>query len=275
MFTKGMHMKHKKRLNRAALIADEAAVIQDTLEVAQYIDGNWQDIGLGAYSMDATGHLVDRRAQHGQTEYADGSDLGKPEALPDFATLDFATLAGQYERIWNISMKTSAPENRWRRSRCVFVMRVLWNYAVNAIWHKNIPHDEIFIPASVFCGVDRLFAEAFGGAESGLCAHVFEIANARAKLDDGLSNGELRPYGGYGFFAMMDRENDDESLTLHDIALLAGMTDKSVRNATFMDGDNCLNVYGPQGMYRIKPEEALRWLSRRRGFKPTKFIQPS
>lgn len=275
MFTTGIHMKHRKRLNRAALIADEAAVIQDTLEVAQYIDGNWQDIGLGAYSTNATGHLVDRRAQYDQAEYADGPDLGKPEALPDFATLDFATLAGRYERIWNIQMKTSAPENRWRRSRCVFVMRVLWNYAVNAIWYDNISHDEIFNDASRFCNINRLFAEPCGGAGSGLCQLVFEIADARAKLDDGLSNGELRPYGGYGFFAMMDRENDDKSLTLHDIALLAGMTDKSVRNATFMDGDNRLNVYGPQGMYRIKPEEASRWLSRRRGFKPTKFIQPS
>lgn len=272
MFTQGMHMKNKtQRLHPALAIADEAAVIRETIDVAQSIESRWQTMGLGSYSTDTDGRLIDRFTQYGFEPHGGATDLGMPGDLPDFVSLDFETLAGRYAQIWDIHGDISDSEDRWRRSRCVFVMRVLWNYAVNALWHDGIGHDEIFIQAAVFRSLGQLTGEGMSGETPGLCRDVFDIAYARAKLDDGLEGGKILPHGGYAFFAMMDGGNDT-ALTLHDIGLLARMTEKSVRNATFMEGENRLNVYGPQGFFRVKPEEALRWLNRRRGFRPTTYI---
>lgn len=270
MFIKGMHMKNiKKHRNLALAIADEAAVIKEMIEVAKLIESTWKAMALGSYATDTTGRLI---AAYGVESDEGATDLGMPEDLPDFVTLNFETLAGRYANIWSTHAAIPDSEDRWRRSHCVFVMRVLWNYAVNALWHNNIGPDEMFINAAVFCGFGQSTGEGMGGKTLGLCRHVFDIAYARAKLDDGLSNGQFLPYRGYERFLMMDREGEDGTLTLHDMALLAQMTEKSVRNATFMDGENRLNVYGPQGSFRVKPEEALRWLNLRRGFRPTTFI---
>ncbi|MEP6879238.1 MAG: hypothetical protein ABI865_10355 [Nitrosospira sp.] len=58
-----------------------------------------------------------------------------------------------------------------------------------------------------------------------------------------------------------------EQLTISDIALLASMNEKSVSNALYAEGENCLASRDGE---HVENSEALRWLlSRRGGFKET------
>ena len=57
-----------------------------------------------------------------------------------------------------------------------------------------------------------------------------------------------------------------EEFGVEELALLAGMTERSVRNATTADGDGRLALL-PNG--HVSHEEAKRWLHGRRGFVPT------
>jgi hypothetical protein len=74
------------------------------------------------------------------------------------------------------------------------------------------------------------------------------LANARLNLDTG------------------------ESLNLSDLALLADMEERSVRNALTATGEGRLSIQAsPSGHEWVDNDEARRWLALRRGFKPTNF----
>lgn len=65
-----------------------------------------------------------------------------------------------------------------------------------------------------------------------------------------------------------------ESMFIQDIAVLANMAEKSVRNAASTSGDNPLNIRSIPGVESgdyVDNGEARRWLASRRGFVPTHF----
>lgn len=67
-----------------------------------------------------------------------------------------------------------------------------------------------------------------------------------------------------------------EALSMADLALLAEMEERSVRNALTATGSGKLATHvAPTGTEWIDNDEARRWLSLRRGFKPTVFPSTS
>lgn len=61
-------------------------------------------------------------------------------------------------------------------------------------------------------------------------------------------------------------------LTLNEIAFLAQMTEKSVRNATQPNAPDRLHTRKEGTRTVVDSHEALRWLKRRRNFKPTMLV---
>lgn len=94
-----------------------------------------------------------------------------------------------------------------------------------------------------------------------LTSHVLRLATARWKLDDeeGMSAIDLdvpEPmYSGV--------------LTLNEVALLASMDEKSVRNATNPKLKIHLKTFNRGTRTYVNAQDAREWLSGRRGFKPT------
>lgn len=70
-------------------------------------------------------------------------------------------------------------------------------------------------------------------------------------------------------------DDDDENypLTLQEIALLANMDIRSVRNAASAKSDP-LKTYNESGRTFIAKDDAIAWLKSRRGFKPTVVFNP-
>jgi len=84
--------------------------------------------------------------------------------------------------------------------------------------------------------------------ESGVCRTVAQISLARFKLDEG------------------------DALNGRELALLANMTEGAVRNALADKSENGLQaISGTKNPVMIDNDEALRWLTGRRGFIPTPF----
>lgn len=94
-----------------------------------------------------------------------------------------------------------------------------------------------------------------------LTSHVLRLATARWKLDDeeGMSAIGLEVqepvYCGV--------------LTLNEVALLASMDEKSVRNATNPKLKNHLKTFNRGTRTYVNAQDAREWLAGRRGFKPT------
>ena len=61
-------------------------------------------------------------------------------------------------------------------------------------------------------------------------------------------------------------------LTLSHVALLANMDEKSVRNAANPKSKDPLKTFSHGSRTYVNAEDAKDWLSRRRGFKPTEYI---
>ncbi|MBU2965911.1 helix-turn-helix domain-containing protein [Amphritea sp. 2_MG-2023] len=102
------------------------------------------------------------------------------------------------------------------------------------------------------------------------CEKVFSAMIARAKID--LANG------GYNY-AFTENENPfilgykEDLLTLSEVALLANMNEKSVRNATHQTKDDRLETVKVGGRTYVTPEDGFRWLRKRRGFTPTVTLE--
>jgi transcriptional regulator with XRE-family HTH domain len=78
---------------------------------------------------------------------------------------------------------------------------------------------------------------------------LFDISNARARLDDG------------------------DYLSLKEIALLAGVDERTVRNAASSKDENSLKTQKSGGSTIVNNDEAMRWLTTRPDFKPTEYIE--
>ncbi|MBA1148273.1 hypothetical protein H0Z60_14550 [Ectothiorhodospiraceae bacterium WFHF3C12] len=92
-------------------------------------------------------------------------------------------------------------------------------------------------------------------AEPVLCRQAFEAGNARLKLDAG--NDIVEEF-------LMPTD-----LTLREVAVLAGMTERSVRNATLASAKDRLKTFQSGSSVYVDAREALRWLRGRRGFVET------
>ncbi|MDP2787084.1 MAG: hypothetical protein Q8O79_03285 [Pseudomonadota bacterium] len=98
---------------------------------------------------------------------------------------------------------------------------------------------------------DSFHTRSAGDAEWKALPALYAMTQARLRLDMG------------------------EDLMIDDIALLAGMAEKSVRNATNATGEGQLHVRSGEVTDWIENDEARRWLSLRRGFVPTHFEEMS
>jgi hypothetical protein len=90
---------------------------------------------------------------------------------------------------------------------------------------------------------------------------VFDTARARLSLD--LEAG--------AFTDINDGLSCSPYLSLFEVALLAGMSERSVRNATLASARDRLQTEREGHYTVVAPHEALRWLRGRRGFIETRF----
>ncbi|TNC82794.1 MAG: hypothetical protein C9356_02690 [Oleiphilus sp.] len=92
--------------------------------------------------------------------------------------------------------------------------------------------------------------ESWGGRKAYSLIVVMNMASARAKLD-------FSYYGG-----------EEQYLSVHEVALLAGMKDASVRNVVHKE----LRAKSISGMTAIAAKDARHWLQNRRKFKSSTYL---
>jgi hypothetical protein len=151
------------------------------------------------------------------------------------------------------------------------VMDDLYEYGINGRWDVNNDWVDLATDTEMFLlglpsfglleesGVDR------SGWRPGLdvCLHVLRSAVARWMLDEEEGMPDFIPSDGglqVGF------------LTLGHVALLANMDEKSVRNAANPKTKDPLKTFSHGSRTYVNTDDAKDWLSRRRGFIPTQYI---
>lgn len=143
--------------------------------------------------------------------------------------------------------------------------QVCYEYAVEGKWpaqgHDN---DADWLDLSAFVRTGRIFVEHYGAAPPKMLEKVLVMGGIRASLDSD------RPDIG-GVPAVLEGLYS-EFLTLIEIAIMAQMSEKSVRNATLPTAQDQL-ITSKQGTRTVvEASEALRWLSGRRSFNPTEVV---
>jgi transcriptional regulator with XRE-family HTH domain len=78
---------------------------------------------------------------------------------------------------------------------------------------------------------------------------LYDVTNARWTLDNG------------------------DYLNFKELALLAGVDERTVRNAASSKDENCLKIQKSGGSTIVNNDEAKRWLSSRPDYKPTEYIK--
>lgn len=86
------------------------------------------------------------------------------------------------------------------------------------------------------------------GAGTGACTEVFDRALARWELDHGAS------------------------LSIPQVARLAGLDERTVRNAASTTGKGKLQTFSQDARTLVRSETAYAWLTSKRGFVPTTFV---
>ena len=110
----------------------------------------------------------------------------------------------------------------------------------------------------------QIYLHAYENAPPRLAMHTVEIAVARMVLDGG------ERYSEYGTDTHGIGKGDWGYLTLAEVALLANMDERSVRNAANPKLTDHLKTEQVGKRSLVSPEEARRWLAGRKGFTPTK-----
>ncbi|MCG5516807.1 MULTISPECIES: hypothetical protein [unclassified Ectothiorhodospira] len=109
----------------------------------------------------------------------------------------------------------------------------------------------------------QMMGIAYGGGDNPapvLCLRVLHQGSARMKLDTGTNVGNFET-------------TYEPHLTLHEMALLAGMAERAVRNATLDSASDRLKTVADGSRVVVEATEALRWLRGRRGFVETQRVQ--
>lgn len=91
------------------------------------------------------------------------------------------------------------------------------------------------------------------------CLHVAQLGAARVALD-----------GGERYFHF-GRPTSFTGLSIREVALLAGMEESSVRNASVKGKAGALKTFQDDGNTLVTCEDALEWLKGRKGFVPTSY----
>lgn len=128
--------------------------------------------------------------------------------------------------------------------------------------------DESWIDFARFVMQARWNAEFYGGNSLALgLEHLFCLGSIRARLDsDTLANTADRALPA----CLQDQGRG--YLNLFEIAVLAQMVEKSVRNATQPNAPDRLFTRKEGTRTVVDSSEALRWLQGRRNFKPTRLV---
>jgi hypothetical protein len=136
-----------------------------------------------------------------------------------------------------------------------------YRYAIDGI-RPTGRNDESFMDFSCFCAFARKAAECYGeGGVASTCEKVLAMAILRTRLDEATLGlpamaTEIESHGGPDF-------------SLFEIAVLAQMNEKSVRNATQPTAPDRLKTIRVGARTRVTAADALDWLSRRRSFSGT------
>jgi hypothetical protein len=200
-----------------------------------------------------------------------------PVLKPDFSFTEtelLENLVGDLEGVW-AGVQTlldgkfnherdGAPEIRIRSAYLRHCARMVYRYAFDGIFPQDsdeIPDvDAAFLDFAFFCGIARHAAEMYGSAAPGMSEQALATAIVRANLD-------AQTIGRYPDVVIL--EPDRANLTLFEVAVLARMTEKSVRNATQPRANDRLRTIRVGTRTLVEPAEALQWLMRRRSFAAT------
>lgn len=145
------------------------------------------------------------------------------------------------------------------------VFERIYDYVVNANWYP-VQHETEFMDAVGFVQSLRITVELYSFDSLAQLETLIVFAAARAKIDshNGYPVWDLETFSDFLGHSTVD------GLSISEVALLAHMDEKSVRNATQMQKqDRLITQKNSDGVY-IKAEDALDWLKKRQGFKPTK-----
>jgi hypothetical protein len=154
------------------------------------------------------------------------------------------------------------------RFNVVQTFDALYDYGVLGILQSPIfpienATDATFAISFVFdCARSELLFEMQGGASPVLkhCIHTARVAIARQVLDGGER------------CLIQSGDKPDKLLTIPEVALLANMEERSVRNsASGKPRPDLLKTVVQGGDRFVTPEDALAWLSARRGFNKTQM----
>lgn len=104
--------------------------------------------------------------------------------------------------------------------------------------------------------LQSLNANGFRRGSFPLLSALLEMAEARAKIETDARIHDL-----------------SDALSFRELALLAHLDERTVRNAASSKGEDRLPTYRSGGRAYIAPDAARAWLSRRPDFKPTEIIR--
>lgn len=147
----------------------------------------------------------------------------------------------------------------------------LFDYAVEGYSREDYLREDDMHDIAAFILMAGPAMNFYDASYPALCEKVYLTAVARHKLDVHMKI-ELLDMDGHG--ADLIPGFQQEVLTIKEVSLLANMNEKSVRNATHTTKvDRLQTIKIGNGTY-VKPEDALLWLDKRRGFVPTTVHAP-
>lgn len=146
------------------------------------------------------------------------------------------------------------------------VFRNFYEYVVNATFTFIEPETEL-MDAIGFVHAFSISAEIYGHENLYQCESLILYAAARAKIDYAAGYPTWDVDGYQDFIG----NGTAGKLTISEVALLASMNEKSVRNATQQNKqDRLITQKANSGIY-INAKDALDWLKSRQSFRPTKY----
>lgn len=178
----------------------------------------------------------------------------------------------QIATFYNTSDSTWLEDKALQDSPMWQAMSEMYDYGVLGIPSRDLSggritgthaHIEMFLHAMNTIAM-QIFLHAYENQPPKLAMHTVEIAVARMVLDGG------ERYAEYGTDTHGVGKGDWGYLTLAEVALLANMDERSVRNAANPKLTDPLKTEQVGKRSLVSPEEARRWLAGRKGFTPTK-----
>lgn len=145
------------------------------------------------------------------------------------------------------------------------VFKKFYEYVVNATFCFEQAETEL-MDAVGFVHALGISVELYSFDTLRQCESLIVYAAARAKIDF-VAGYPTWDVDGYSYFL---GNGSYGNLTISEVALLAGMDEKSVRNATQLGKqDRLITQKSKNGVY-VNAKDALDWLKRRQSFRPTK-----